>query len=141
MSETVSKESGIAPTSSALHLQSDSDCTQRRLPVGAEVLSGGRAHFRVWAPRATSVAVNFDGKRPEAVLRAESDGYFSGIVTEVPPGTLYRYRLGSGRFPDPASRFQPEGPHGPSAVIDPTDFRWTDPAWGGVASGRQGLSD
>ena len=57
------------------------------------------------------------------------------------PGTLYRYRFGDGaeRFPDPASRFQPLGPHGPSQVVDPTAFAWTDAAWRGVALERQVL--
>jgi maltooligosyltrehalose trehalohydrolase len=46
---------------------------------------------------------------------------------------LYRYRLESGAFPDPASRFQPEGPHGPSRIVDPTQFKWTDEKWRGVS--------
>ena len=51
-----------------------------------------------------------------------------------PAGSLYQYRIdGSGPFPDPASRFQPEGVHGPSQVVDPSRFRWTDAHWRGVA--------
>lgn len=51
----------------------------------------------------------------------------------MPPGTDYRYRLDGGDgYPDPASRFQPEGPHGPSRVIDPDAFQWTDREWAGV---------
>ncbi len=66
-------------------------------------------------------------------LTAEQNGYFSGIVPSARTGDLYRFRLDAGQaFPDPASRFQPEGPHGPSQVIDPAGFQWTDAAWSGV---------
>ena len=47
-------------------------------------------------------------------------------------GALYKYRLGHGSFPDPASRFQPEGPHGPSEVVDPTKYKWRDQNWRGI---------
>jgi maltooligosyltrehalose trehalohydrolase len=46
----------------------------------------------------------------------------------------YRYKLGDALYPDPASRFQPEGPHGPSQVVDPSAFAWTDGAWKGPAA-------
>jgi maltooligosyltrehalose trehalohydrolase len=69
---------------------------------------------------------------PGTALDPEPGGYFSGEVPEAAAGALYRFRLdGQGPFPDPASRFQPEGPHGPSEVVDPTAFRWTDSAWKG----------
>lgn len=65
-------------------------------------------------------------------LAPEPDGYFSGTARNVNPGALYRIRLnGRGVFPDPASRCQPEGPHGPSRVVDPGSFPWTDAAWPG----------
>jgi maltooligosyltrehalose trehalohydrolase len=55
-------------------------------------------------------------------------------VQEARPGSRYRLEIEGGRaFPDPASRFQPDGPHGPSVVVDPDAFRWTDQAWRGVA--------
>jgi maltooligosyltrehalose trehalohydrolase len=66
-------------------------------------------------------------------LEDEGNGYFSGYVEAARPGTLYRYRLDGGEsFPDPASRYQPEGPRGPSMVVDPAAFRWTDGAWPGA---------
>jgi maltooligosyltrehalose trehalohydrolase len=65
-------------------------------------------------------------------LEPESEGYFSGLLTTARAGQLYRLQLDSGTFPDPASRFQPEGPHGPSQIVDPGKFRWTDAAWRGV---------
>lgn len=118
----------------------------RRLPVGAEPSPQGGVHFRVWAPRRRRVEVVIEGgtgweteRSPQAVeLAPERGGYFSGWVSEAAAGTRYRYRLdgGSDLFPDPASRFQPEGPHGPSQVVDPGAFAWTDDGWRGV--GREG---
>ncbi|HEX5386537.1 MAG TPA: malto-oligosyltrehalose trehalohydrolase [Gemmatimonadales bacterium] len=106
----------------------------RRLPIGAEVQPGGGVHFRVWAPRRGRVSVLLDGgASAEIPLGREADGYYSGWVADAGPETRYRYRLdGDDAFPDPASRFQPEGPHGPSMVVDPGAFRWTDGAWQGV---------
>ena len=68
-------------------------------------------------------------------LEPELDGYFSGAITSAAPGMLYCFRLDSGEelLPDPASRFQPDGPHGPSEIIDPASFTWTDKAWQGVS--------
>jgi maltooligosyltrehalose trehalohydrolase len=103
----------------------------------------------VWAPASTAVSVVLlssdaltagpgsarEPARPEHdhPLEAEPDGYFSGLIAEARPGSLYHFRLDGGeRFADPASRFQPQGPHGPSQVIDPSTFRWTDDAWLGV---------
>src|SRR5205823_1067699 len=62
----------------------------------------------------------------------EENGYFSGHVSKAGPGMLYKFGVGSGSFPDPASRFQPEGPHGPSQIVDPRGFQWTDQQWQGV---------
>ena len=108
------------------------DYASRRWPIGAEVLAPGRTQFRVWAPRRQRVAVAIEGAG-ETALVADGRGYFSGELP-VGPGALYRYRLDddSTLYPDPASRFQPQGPHGPSEVIDPRAFAWTDNRWSGV---------
>src|SRR3569833_1401863 len=105
----------------------------RRLPVGAEVTPEG-VHFRVWAPTSNRVAVQLlsAGTEKEVVLEKEADGYFSGLVPVARAGMFYKYHLDSGAFPDPASRYQPEGPHGSSQIIDPSTFRWTDNNWRGV---------
>jgi maltooligosyltrehalose trehalohydrolase len=89
----------------------------------------------VWAPEATSLDVIFEPPGPPAAkLERFPDGTFGGLVPGVAAGARYRYRLDGGNlFPDPASRFQPEGVHGPSEVIDPSTFSWTDDGWGGVA--------
>lgn len=115
----------------------------RRLPVGAEPVPGGGVHFRVWAPEHALVRVVIEagpGAGGCFPLEAEADGYFSGLVPEAQEGTRYRLSLdgdGEELLADPASRFQPEGPHGPSEVVDPSGFRWSDAAWTGPTS-REG---
>jgi maltooligosyltrehalose trehalohydrolase len=106
----------------------------RRLPIGAEPQSDGGVHFRVWAPSCREVAVEVEGLEP-AALQSEAEGYFSLWSLPARGGMRYRYRLDRGdtALPDPASRFQPEGPHGPSEIIEPESFDWTDVAWRGVA--------
>jgi len=67
-------------------------------------------------------------------LEKADDGSFSGVVDELEPGALYMFSPdGEGPFPDPASRFQPRGVHGPSAFVDPARFQWTDSEWRGLA--------
>jgi maltooligosyltrehalose trehalohydrolase len=112
---------------------------RRRLPIGAELLEGGRTHFRVWAPAATSVDVVIDGASAKPIaLQSEEYGYFSGIG-EAGAGVRYRFRLNGGpdTYPDPASRFQPDGPHGSSAIVDPTAYEWSDAAWPGISLAGQ----
>lgn len=73
------------------------------------------------------------GMCDEFELRSEGNGYFSGIVPSAKEGDRYRYRLDGDRsYPDPASRFQPEGPHGPSEIVKPDGFAWHDQAWRGL---------
>ncbi|WP_243371684.1 malto-oligosyltrehalose trehalohydrolase [Geotalea sp. SG265] len=112
----------------------------RRLPVGAEVMADGGVHFRVWAPKHKLVEALVEGnlqgepvERFTVRLSAEGNGYFSGESRDAKPGDLYRYLLdGGGAFPDPASRFQPIGPHGPSCIIDPA-YPWSDTFWSGIS--------
>jgi maltooligosyltrehalose trehalohydrolase len=106
--------------------------SRRRLPVGAE-LSESRVHFRVWAPRARRVELVLENDGHPVSLSPEPDGYYSCLIEAASAGTLYRFRLDGDRLlPDPASRFQPEGPHGPSCVVDSSMFQWTDSAWRGI---------
>jgi maltooligosyltrehalose trehalohydrolase len=73
-----------------------------------------------------------DGRAP-AALRAEGNGYFEGLIADAAAGDRYRFSLdGQPPLADPASRLQPEGPHGPSVVVDPSRFAWTDEAWSGI---------
>jgi maltooligosyltrehalose trehalohydrolase len=111
----------------------DAAVVSRRLPVGAEIVERRGVHFRVWAPRAQSVEAVLDDGQAVPLL-AEPEGYHAGLVEAAAAGIRYRFRLdGGGRLlPDPASRYQPDGPHGASCVIDPATFPWTDAAWPGV---------
>jgi len=104
----------------------------RRLSSGVELQADGSAHARVWAPACTRVEFVIDGGATHALSRA-ADGYFEAPIPGVAAGTRYWFRLDGDRLrPDPASRFQPDGPHGPSSVVDPTRFSWTDQAWTGI---------
>jgi maltooligosyltrehalose trehalohydrolase len=90
----------------------------------------------VWAPGAEKVDVVLEesGAPPSFYpMKKSVDGYFSATVTHASPGSLYRYRIdGKGPFPDPASRFQPQGVHGPSQIVDPSSFVWSDSEWKGI---------
>src|SRR5919108_4901482 len=104
-----------------------------QLDIGARPVPGG-VRFRVWAPLAetvTVVRVDDAGESEHPLERAGE--YFQGTVAGMAPGDRYWYLLdGTLRRPDPASRRQPEGVHGPSQVIDPASFAWSDSGWQGV---------
>ncbi|HEY3395755.1 MAG TPA: malto-oligosyltrehalose trehalohydrolase [Lacipirellulaceae bacterium] len=110
---------------------------QNALPMGADVSAAG-TRFRVWAPERKSVElVLVDSKGKELArhrLGAESNGFFSSTIQNAQHGSLYFFQLDDDpkRYPDPASRFQPQGVHGPSQVIDPSRFAWRDREWPGV---------
>ncbi|MDR3638937.1 MAG: malto-oligosyltrehalose trehalohydrolase [Isosphaeraceae bacterium] len=97
------------------------------------VVDGDGVRFRVWAPAGSAVEVVVEGRRSPIALEKSADGMFAGHSPDVRVGDRYRYLVdGRGPFPDPASRFQPLGVHGPSEVIDPSVFAWTDAGWRGV---------
>jgi maltooligosyltrehalose trehalohydrolase len=108
-------------------------------PLGAVPQADGTVEFRVWAPRAERVLVRLGREQHE--LADEGFGVRAGRVPAA-PGADYRYVLAGGsvpptrprRLPDPCSRWQPEGLRGPSRVVDPGAFAWTDGGWGGVAA-------
>lgn len=86
--------------------------------------------FRVWAPKVKSVDVVITDDNAVFPMTREDDGYFSAHIADLTPGAHYKYRIDGGQdYPDPCSRFQPQGPHGPSMVTDPNSFSWTDHAW------------
>lgn len=93
-------------------------------------LGDGGAHFRVWAPSAPGVVLVLDGHEVE--VERDDEGYATAFVEGAGAGSRYGYRLDGGTpLPDPASRRQPEGVHGLSAVVDPS-FGWTDGGWHGL---------
>jgi maltooligosyltrehalose trehalohydrolase len=112
---------------------------RRRLPVGAEVI-GDSVHFRVWAPKrkAVDVLIESTSGKSRAIenrhkLAREAGGYFAREIEGLTAGSRYRFALdGDGPFPDPASRYQPEGPHGASEVVDPDTYSWNDVDWPGI---------
>jgi maltooligosyltrehalose trehalohydrolase len=113
----------------------------RRLSMGAEVVGAPLhprgVHFQVYAPKRKRVEIVVEGAgtSPRAVLLEPAPGgMFAGLADGLAAGARYRIRLdGEAKlYPDPASRSQPEGPEGPSEVIEPTSFGWTDQAWRGV---------
>src|SRR5690606_32495552 len=75
---------------------------------GAEYLDNNQTRFRLWAPDAQRVVIEFDSGDRHPLLR--SDGGWFSHTFDVGPGTLYRFIVNDGvRVPDPASRFQPQG--------------------------------
>lgn len=129
MSKTRSKSHGAKPAAPPT----------RSLSAGAELQPDKQSvHFRVWAPEHQSVQVVFELQREAVPLFPEGNGYFSALVPHVKAGARYRLQLGErDPWPDPASRYQPSGPHGFSEVIDPGAFAWSDAAHQGVKLARQ----
>jgi len=113
----------------------------RNYSVGPEVLPTGGVHFRVWAPDATQVHLIL-GKpdhledRPSTVeMEEEGAGYWSVRVASAQAGMWYFYDVGKpDLYPDPASRFQPGGPHGASQIVDASSYVWRDTQWRGISA-------
>jgi maltooligosyltrehalose trehalohydrolase len=105
----------------------------RRFPIGAEVVSDDLVHFRVWAPAVQRVELIVSNHDSTHMLRPEGGGYFSAII-HARVGDEYSFRLDSSAnlYPDPASRFQPRGPHDPSEIVDARRYRWQDAGWRGI---------
>jgi len=116
--------------------KSMSESKPQRNMLGACVAEGG-VQFRVWAPKVERVNVLL-GNGSTFSLGKDAGGYFSGLTSSAIPGMMYRYQLDGGSdFPDPCSRFQPEGPHGPSQIVDSSSYRWRGHGWPGVKMAGQ----
>jgi maltooligosyltrehalose trehalohydrolase len=102
--------------------------------LGATWLGDGKCRFVVWAPNVEGVEVHLLTPQDRIVqMQPGERGYFSVELDGVEVGSRYMFRLdGDRERPDPASRYQPDGVHGPSAVVDPNAFAWTDDTWRGV---------
>jgi len=102
------------------------------LDLGATVTYQG-IRFRVWAPKVRSVSLRVIGEPDDSPMNAEPNGYFTTFLVNRRAETRYYYVLDGDRArPDPVSRFQPEGVHGPSEVVDPNLFKWEDQHWKGI---------
>jgi malto-oligosyltrehalose trehalohydrolase len=106
---------------------------KHEMPFGAECLEDGRIRFRLWAPAARSVRLCLNDHRDrEWDMRALGEGWFELVTRDAQPGSHYSFAIdGRQRVPDPASRYQPTGVHGPSELINPTAFPWQDENWKG----------
>ncbi|MGB7631034.1 MAG: malto-oligosyltrehalose trehalohydrolase [Candidatus Deferrimicrobium sp.] len=103
-------------------------------PLGATPLPGGRCRFLVYAPSAQAVEVCLLSSAERVVgLERDRFGYHHAVVDGVKPGDLFLYRLDHRiERPDPSSRHQPRGVHGPSMVTDPESYAWQDRGWRGI---------
>jgi maltooligosyltrehalose trehalohydrolase len=104
------------------------------MPFGAEAQPGGGVRFRLWASAVAGVTLHLErGGRGERVpMSATGDGWFAAHVADARAGDRYCFLLPDGLcVPDPASRRQPAGVHGPSEVVDPGAFAWPDDRWRG----------
>jgi malto-oligosyltrehalose trehalohydrolase len=101
------------------------------MPFGAECTPAG-VRFRIWAPSIEHMRVTLDGSAEPIALTPADAGWHECVAAGAAAGTRYAFVLPDGTtVPDPASRFQPSDVHGPSEVIDPTAYRWSDEAWAG----------
>ncbi|WP_232065226.1 alpha-amylase family glycosyl hydrolase [Rhodocytophaga rosea] len=106
------------------------------MKVGTEYLGDGKCSFTVWAPEKNTATVHIVSPKEQFLeMNKTKEGYFQLTVENIYPGATYFYRLDSGQdLPDPASHFQPEGVHGPSQVIDHSNYQWKDKVWKGIES-------
>lgn len=105
-----------------------------RLERGAQVLPGGGVRFSVWAPSQPGLQLELLGPSRQVLpMEHGGDGVSRLVVDDVGPGADYWFVTAEGaRRPDPVSRFQPQGVHGPSRVVAPETFPWSDQDWHGL---------
>jgi maltooligosyltrehalose trehalohydrolase len=104
------------------------------MPFGAQLLEDGRVRFRVWAPAVRRLELGLEdaADRRWFPMTPQPGGWFGCVTEQAGAGSRYRIRLEDGmQVPDPASRYQPDGVHGPSEVVDPRAFDWSDDGWCG----------
>jgi malto-oligosyltrehalose trehalohydrolase len=103
----------------------------RRWSFGPRIEEDG-VRFRIWAPKHRQIGLAVEGHEETLPMTALADGWHETLCADARPGTRYRFELPDGlRVPDPASRHQPQDVHGPSEVVDPDAFRWSDEGWRG----------
>ena len=103
------------------------------LTLGADLHADGSCRFTVWAPACSEVQLHLVSPIDKLFpMNRDGRGYFTAQVPDLLPGARYFYRLdGKTDIPDPASRFQPQGVHGPSEIVA-KNFPWTDRQWHGL---------
>jgi maltooligosyltrehalose trehalohydrolase len=120
--------------SSAAHREEKRGQGAWALEWGARPLSDGSTRFRIWAPLANRLAVKLTGEQSRTIEMERGAGsIYEAVVPGVAAGADYLYLIDAERErPDPLSRWQPHGVHGPSRVVDPEEFAWTDGEWRGI---------
>lgn len=102
-----------------------------QLRVGTQLNADQSCLFRLWAPEKSEVSLHFvSPAESRHFMTRVGEGYFETTVPDCPAGACYYYIVDNGDdLPDPASAYQPEGVHGPSAVVDHQRYRWSDDGW------------
>jgi maltooligosyltrehalose trehalohydrolase len=104
------------------------------MTYGVAPLATGGVQFRVWAPKVESLAVRIFRPSPALFPMTRDGEDFEVFVPAALPGERYSFVLnGRNERPDPVSRSQPEGVHGPSQIVDPNSFAWSGHEWKGIA--------
>lgn len=101
--------------------------------LGPNRLPDGSWQFLVWAPNARSIRLQLCETDSLVTMEPLANGYYQAVLGKLPKDAQYMYRLDDRSLPDPASRFQPKGVHGPSQVVELDEFSWTDQGWKGTA--------
>ena len=106
---------------------------KHNMPFGAECHANGSVGFRLWAPKAESVSIRLiEPSERDLPMLCGDKGWFELLVPNAKAGTKYQFIIdGQHTVPDPASRYQPFGVHGPSEVVEPNVFEWHDVNWRG----------
>jgi malto-oligosyltrehalose trehalohydrolase/4-alpha-glucanotransferase len=113
---------GAGPGTSDMH----------EMPFGAAVLPDGKVRFGLWAPGASAVMLRLEDDGLTLPMTAQAEGWHEIVTDRAGPGSRYRFEMPDGlTVPDPASRYQPDDVHGPSEVVDPRAYRWSDGDWKG----------
>lgn len=115
-------------------MSGDLACSPWKLRFGANVIKDDAVEFRVWAPKVESLSVRVLGERPRTIqMTRGADSEFSVTVPDVAEGTDYLFLLAGDRSrPNPVSRWQPDGVHGASRIVNPATFTWSDSRWKGI---------
>lgn len=104
-----------------------------KLNLGANFDKDKNLSFKVWAPKCKEINVVIEGQKRTVNLKKDELGYFTGNVSHIEPGSLYKYQVNNKDcFPDPVSRFLPEGLKGPTMIVDPKEYQWHDQSWQGI---------
>lgn len=104
------------------------------MEIGARYRGNGRCDISVWAPTRQRVALRVAGKRTSEVEMVPGErGYHHAQLDGAQPGDRYSFLLDNDlERPDPASMWQPDGVHAPSAIVDHAAYRWHDQQWTGI---------